>query len=633
MRTVALLLLLAAGAPALSAQTPAGPSSTYPTYPTGPTGREAMKAAARSRAQSGDFEGAIRIYKQVLAMYPGDLEAQIQLARVLSWNREYGVSISLYQEILKGSPHDAEALEGLARVYAWAGRLEQALETYQTLLADHPPNSGYQLEAARLEFALKDYAATRDAVASLLSTQPENREARLLLARLDLREGRFPNALKQFDQLLEQNPSDPEALHGKAQVDYYQGRLGEAYEIAAKLVNENPNDFDDVFLLANIERARRDRYGALALLDRAERLSPANPDVEEARDKVEWPFVLHTTASFAREIGHPGPADVGSFSSEDLRTSSFGTTLELGALPRSDSFLSLKYLPVSSPSGGIRGAAAPSEFAYRQATRLASFLTVRGGAGLVRFGPGALENVPGQPALVSTATIRPVGFAGMSLSPRRDFSLDFGWSRSAIDSTPLSVRLGVVESRLEGGLNFSPDPRTELHLSYFKAKYCSASYDHASIVNPGGTIQTAVENRADRERATGGSVVFNRNLVRSDRVSFDLGYSGLAYGYKSEGRRVYLGFFDPNLYQRHLVTTRLYGKLWGPVGYHFSGGIGLQQVRQRQALTRGLLLNPALTLKASRRLSLRIGYVHYNFAQALGPISGNAVQLSSDFKF
>ena len=229
--------------------------------------------------------------------------------------------------------------------------------------------------------------------------------------------------------------------------------------------------------------------------------------------------------------------------------------------------------------------------------------------------------------------IRPVGFAGISLSPRSDFSLDLGWSRSAIDSTPLSVRLGVVESRLEGGLNFSPDPRTELHLSYFKAKYSSASYDHASIVNPGGTIQTAVENRADRERATGGSVVFNRNLVRSDRVSFDLGYSGLAYGYKSEGRRVYLGFFDPNLYQRHLVTTRLYGKLWGPVGYHFSGGIGLQQVRQRQALTRGLLLNPALTVKVSRRLSLRMGYVHYNFAQALGPISGNAVQLSSDFKF
>jgi tetratricopeptide (TPR) repeat protein len=632
MRTAALLLLLAAGAPTLSAQAPVGLPATCPTYPSGATSREAMKAAAHARAQAGDFEGAIRIYKQVLAMYPDDLEAKIELARVLSWTREYDGSISLYQEILKGSPHSTEALEGLARVYAWAGLLEQALETYQTLLADHPASSVYRLEAARLELRLKDYAAARDAVASLLSTQPEDREARLLLAQLDLREGRFQNALKQFDQLLEQNPSDPEALHGKAQADYYLGRLGEAYEIATELVRELPNDFDDVFLLANIERSRRDRSGALALLDRAERLSPANPEVEETRDKVEWPFVLHTTAAFAREIGRPGPADVGSFSSEDLRTLSFGTTLEMGALPRSDSFLSLKYLPVSSPSGGIRGAAAPGEFVYRQATRIASFLTVRGGAGLERFGPGALENVPGQPALVSTATIRPVGFAGLSLSPRRDFSLDLSWSRSAIDYTPLSVRLGVVESRLEGGLNFSFDQRTELHLSYFKAKYSSESYDHASVVNPGGVIGTA-GNRPDRERASGGSVVFNRNLVRSDRVSFDLGYSGLAYGYKSEGRRVYLGFFDPNLYQRHLLTTRLYGNLWGPVGYDFSGGIGLQQVRQRQALTRGLLLEPALTLKASRRLSFRIGYVHYNFAQALGLTSGNAVQLSSDFKF
>ena len=267
--------------------------------------------------------------------------------------------------------------------------------------------------------------------------------------RSDLREGSFRNALKLFDHLLEQNPSDAEALRGRAQADYYAGRLREAYEIAAKLVNENPNNFDDVFLLANVERARRDRRGALALLDQADRLSPANPEVEEMRDKVEWPFTLHTTASFAREIGHPGPADLAALSSEDLRTFSYGTTLEMAAIGRSDSFFSLKYLPLSSPSGGIRGAAAPAEFTYRQATRVFSFLTVRGGAGLVRFGPGAPENIPGQPAPVSTATIRPVGFAGISLAPRSDFSLDLVWSRSAIDSTPLSVRLGVVESRRE----------------------------------------------------------------------------------------------------------------------------------------------------------------------------------------
>src|SRR5205823_5733351 len=145
--------------------------------------------------------------------------------------------------------------------------------------------------------------------------------------------------------------------------------------------------------------------------------------VEETRDKVEWPFALHTAASFAREIGHAGPADLGALSSEDLRTFSYATMLEMAAIGRSDAFFSLKYLPLSSPSGGISGAAPPAEFTYRQATRVFSFLTVRGGAGLVRFGPGALENIPRQAALVSTATIRPVGFAGSSWSPPSDFSL------------------------------------------------------------------------------------------------------------------------------------------------------------------------------------------------------------------
>ena len=104
-------------------------------------------------------------------------------------------------------------------------------------------------------------------------------------------------------------------------------------------------------------------------------------------------------------------------------------------------------------------------------------------------------------------------------------------------------------------------------------------------------------------------------------------------GYEGDRRKVYLGFFNPRFYQRHLATTRIYGKLRGPLGYDFSAGLGLQQVQQGAALTRGLILNPALILKASRRLSLSVGYTHYNFAQTLGVVSGNAVQLSSDFKF
>src|SRR5207237_6587509 len=84
MRTAVLLVLLGAGAPALSAQTPVGPPATYPS---GPTGREAMKETARREAQSGDYGGDIRICKQVLEMYADDREAQHELGAVVSWTR------------------------------------------------------------------------------------------------------------------------------------------------------------------------------------------------------------------------------------------------------------------------------------------------------------------------------------------------------------------------------------------------------------------------------------------------------------------------------------------------------------------------------------------------------------------
>lgn len=653
-RAATALLALLAGTHLLSAQTPNAPPASQATSDKAELTAHAQGCAdrvtrdrarlegapnnlsieldlARSLALCRRYAEAIARCRQVLAMSPGNREAGTELARVLGWDREYEGSIRLYQELLKETPRDTDLLESLARVYVEAGRLEEALETYRALLADHPDTGDYGLEVARLELRLKDYRAARDSLASMLSTQPENRGARLLLARLDLTQSRFQNSLQQFDQVLEQYPSDAEALYGKAQVDYYQGRLVEAYGIAARLVKEHPDNFDDIFLLASVERARHHRHGTLALLDRADQLSPAHPEVEQMRDQVERPFTLHTSASFAREIGGAGQG--GASSRQDLRAFTYGTTLEVAALPRSDSFLSLDYLPSSSPLGGVRGAAGPGEFTYHQATRVSSFLTVRGGAGLARFGPGPLENVPGQLAPAASATVRPVGFAGMSLSPRKDFELELNWSRSAIDYTPLAARLGVIESRLEGGLNFFLGLRTELHVRYFKANYSSESYDHASVVNRGGTIETVVAKKADRDRAHGGSLVLNRNLVRFERVSFDLGYSGLAYGYEGERRGVYLGFFNPAFYQRHLATTRLHGKLWGPVGYDFSGGVGLQQVRQRQALTRGLVLNPALTWKVSRRLSLRLGFVHYSFAQTLGPLRGNAVQLSNDVRF
>ena len=66
---------------------------------------------------------------------------------------------------------------------------------------------------------------------------------------------------------------------------------------------------------------------------------------------------------------------------------------------------------------------------------------------------------------------------------------------------------------------------------------------------------------------------------------------------------------------------------------YFSGGIGLGQIDQGKALTRALSLSPAFTLRLSPRLSLRLGYTHYDSAPTPGKVNGNPVLISTDYKF
>jgi hypothetical protein len=286
-------------------------------------------------------------------------------------------------------------------------------------------------------------------------------------------------------------------------------------------------------------------------------------------------------------------------------------------------------MPATSP-GAIGGAVAPSQFIYRQTTPIYQNLTLSGGAGLIRFGPGGFQNIPGQSLPFSAATFRPLGFLSASYAPKTNLKLDLTAARDAVPYTPLSVRMGVMEDRLEGGLQFSFAPRTELRLDLFLARYSSIQFQRLDYLN-GTPLPIGVG--AIRQPARGGSVTLVRNILRAEHSSLDMGYEGRMYGFVGSPQKFYMGFFNPTFYQVHQLTARLYGILRGPLGYDFSGGMGVQQIETHEPLTRALNLNPGLSLRINSRLSVKLGYAHYNYAQSLGVIRGNGVTLSSDTTF
>jgi tetratricopeptide (TPR) repeat protein len=519
-----------------------------------PDDRAALKGIAYNETLLDDSAAAIRDYEKVIALYSDDREARLELARLLAREGKYEIPISLYQGVLKQTPDDPQVLESLAQVLVWAGSLAEAASHYQRLCALDPANGRYQLELARVELRRGNYAAARQTIAELLSLDPSSYDARLELADLDVRQGNFSEAEKGYDYLLRRNPQHGRALYGKARVVYYRGDALTAFEMASALVRDHPGDFDALVLLANADRARHDRHGAFEALKRAEWLSPDNPEVKSLRDRLqeEARVSLHTTASYAREIGKPGQSG-DALAGEDLRSFAYGTTFQADLLPRTQSSFSLTSLPSESPYGAIQGGVAPSEFLYHQSTRITSWIKAAGGIGLMRFGQGTVENIPTVATPVPSAGVRPLGLAGVTLVPSPELTFDLNWSQSGVPLTPLSVRLGVIDRRTQAMLNAFPDRRTELHFEYHQDDFASQTYAHTKYLPP----QVIVVNKADHNYAKGGSVTVTRNLIGSRAFGFDAGYWGLAYSFADTEHQAYLGFFAPGFYQRHLATTRL----------------------------------------------------------------------------
>jgi Flp pilus assembly protein TadD len=576
----------------------------------------------------GDDGAAIEALRRALRESPGNRDFEMELADALAWNRQYAASIALLRRLRQAFPDDPAALAMLAKVYDWSGHPRHSLAIEKELVADQPSDSDALLAVAMLEVRLKEDGDARRCLEGVLKIDSGNRGAWLTLAQLDLKAGQLENARSAYEDVLGNDFNDPVALFGEARIDYYLGRLHAAQPLAARLVSERPTDFDALMLLARIDRAFGKRASARRLLQRAALLKPGDPEVTKLRNEMSWKSSVRvqTSASYTREI-----SQFSSFQTiEDMSTYGSSTRVSLDFLPHSSSYILSAFVPVNSPLGGSLGQAAPLEFLYGQATRVSNRLVIRGGLGATRLGPGYEFSVGNPVTLARTLSVAPAGYAGWTLNLTHRFSFDAAWAHSAVISTPIAARFGVTRTRLSGALSYRSGARTRLRASFFHDQLFSSVYHGAYDVHSPGELAS---NGSDV--ANGGRLDFTQSLIRSRHFSFDAGYSGLGFGYagQARGRGVFMGVFNPPFYQSHFFTTRCYGALWRRLRYDLIADFGGQQIGEGQPFSPAYRVGPGLIFEVDHNLAIKASYLHYNFMQSLGKTLGNAVQISTDYRF
>ncbi len=294
-----------AGAPAPPPPTPPGPVE--------PTALElAQKAVAEQR-----YEEAIALYREHLTKSPEDADAQLALARVLSWDRQYAASESILRDWVKEHPNNPEGVTHLARVLSWSGMLQESIEQYRRALALRPQDSGLHLELARVLSWVKDYPASLDEYRTAAHLDPENIEAQRGVIQALLWNNELMAAGKELSKLKAQYPSDPElpSLEERLEALEAQRARGASPEMAEdyfrKLVEKEPSNVDARLELVDVYLGAGDYASAIRELDTALSQRPGDDSIRLRLARVlSWNRELAKSAKLYREYVAKHPSEV-----------------------------------------------------------------------------------------------------------------------------------------------------------------------------------------------------------------------------------------------------------------------------------------------------------------------------------
>ncbi len=136
-----------------------------------------------------------------------DLQARLELARLLSYVQRYAESAEQYRKVLAASPDNLQARLELARVLFWAGDNAGAAALLEKMPEkDLDPEA--RLTLAELYMARKDYTKAERLLRSHLQSRPDDDSSRFKLAEMLSWQKRYPESLALFNQILTRRPDD-----------------------------------------------------------------------------------------------------------------------------------------------------------------------------------------------------------------------------------------------------------------------------------------------------------------------------------------------------------------------------------------------------------------------------------------
>jgi tetratricopeptide (TPR) repeat protein len=251
-----------------------------------PEDGRALHRLALMRAWAGEFDGSLQLFRRLLGLQPGNVDARVDRARVLAWRDDLKGAIDTLDVVLAEHPAHRGALEARAQFLAWMGDFSESLGTYDELLRITPRDAALVRSRARVLGFASEFDAAEQAYSRLLEQSPDDLEALTGLGRIHAWSGRLDESVETFRRAVSHSPENVSARQGLAQALSWQGNLeeGEAqWRRASELAPDNAESVAG--LLQNLRWQGREAAAWEALQEASDR-TRLHPDVREQEDWI-----------------------------------------------------------------------------------------------------------------------------------------------------------------------------------------------------------------------------------------------------------------------------------------------------------------------------------------------------------
>jgi tetratricopeptide (TPR) repeat protein len=171
----------------------------------------------------------------MLARYPGEVEAYLELARLLAGEVKTEEAVGVVQRGLAVDPGAKDLYNLIANLYAELGRREESFSSARQNieLARDEPNAYDTLAQVEMHFGVYDLALEH--LNRSLALKEDFEVARVHLGNLYYRQGRYRDALREYERYTRDTPEGFDRLRGYGLMAWVHFRQGDAAGAAAEL--------------------------------------------------------------------------------------------------------------------------------------------------------------------------------------------------------------------------------------------------------------------------------------------------------------------------------------------------------------------------------------------------------------